>query len=66
MHPLRSDPALYTNTMDRKIKRLSGGYVDDLIRAGDQDFHRLSVKTNDAFDMSEDQYLPCEFKFTRF
>ena len=38
MKPLRSDSALYTYTMNGLLKGLSGSYVDDLTRAGDQDF----------------------------
>ena len=59
MKPLRSGPALYTFTENGLLKRLSGGYVDDIIRAGDKHFKHLSQKTNARFEMSEDQTLPC-------
>ena len=61
MKPLRSDPALYALLEHGVLKGLSGGYVDDLIRTGDEDFKELSKKTNERFDMAEDQKLPCSF-----
>ena len=59
--PLRSDPAQYTLIEDGLLKGLSRGYVDDLIRAGDKHFKQISQKTNDRFEMSEDQTLLCSF-----
>ena len=61
MSSLRSDPALYTLITNGVLKGLSGGYVNDLIRAGNQDFKDVSKKTNDRFEMAEDQKLPCSF-----
>ena len=62
MKPLRSDPALYYLLSNGILKGLSGGgYVDDLIRAGDNDFRDLSKKTNIRFDMGEDESIPCNF-----
>ena len=61
MSPLRSDPVFYTLITNGVLKRLSGGYVDDLIRAGDTDFKEVFKKTNARFEMAEDQKLPCSF-----
>ena len=61
MSSLRSDTALYTLITNGVLKGLSEGYVDDLIRAGDQDFKDVSKKTNARFEMAEDQKLPCSF-----
>ena len=43
------------------LKGLSGGYVDDLIRTGDNDFQDLSKKMNERFDMAEEQKMACSF-----
>ncbi|CAN8072966.1 unnamed protein product [Agarophyton chilense] len=59
--PLRSDPALYIQMKDGLLKGISGGYVDDLLRAGDNGFKKLCIRTNERFDMGEEQSLPCSF-----
>lgn len=61
MKPSRVDPALYYLLYNGIIRKLSGGYVDDIIRPGDKHFKKLSNKTNDIFEMGEDEHIPCEF-----
>lgn len=45
------------------LKGLSDGNVHDHIRAGDKEFKELSKKTEDRFEIVEDQTVP--FYFTR-
>ena len=59
MRPLRSDPALYILLAEGLLKGISRGYVDDLIRTGDETFKKLCSKKKEKFDMAEDQSLPC-------
>ena len=47
--------------VNKKISGLSGTYVDDLLRAGDNNFKALSRKTNRLFDMKPPSSLPCDF-----
>ena len=61
MVPLRSDRALYKLMIDGLLVGLSGGYVDDLLRAGSTRFRELSRKTNERFQMDEDEVIPCTF-----
>lgn len=59
--PLRSDPALYILLKEVLLKGLSGGYVEDFLRAGNKDFEDISRRTLQWFDMDDDQMLPCTF-----
>ena len=61
MSPFHSDPALYILRVNGLFSGLSGGYVDDLIRTGDQTFKEVATKTHERFDMSEDDTIPCSF-----
>ena len=61
MKPLRSDSALYTYKMNGLLTELSGSYVDDLIRAGDQGFRKMSKRTCERFEMADDESPPCTF-----
>ena len=61
MKPLRSDPVLYTLIVNGRLRGLSGGYVDDVIRAGDAHFQKVALKTREKFEMAEDKKLPCTF-----
>lgn len=61
MRTLRSDPALYVLRKEGEVTGLSGAYVDDMIRAGSEDYHKLSYKTNERFEMAEEKSLPCTF-----
>ncbi len=61
MSPFRSDPALYKLMVDGLLVGLSGGYVDDLLRTGSSDFRELSKKTNQRFQIGEEEELPCTF-----
>ena len=64
MQPLRSDPALYAWMTHGLLRGLSGGYVDDLIRAGDSQFKIQCAKTHTLFEMSKDRSVP--YTFTGF
>lgn len=61
MTPFRSDPALYRIMTDGVLTGLSGGYVDDLLRAGTSKFRELAQRTNQRFEMGEDEHIPCTF-----
>ena len=61
MKPLRSDPALYVLVDNHRLKGLAGGYVDDLLRAGDRKFRQLASKTREKFEVAKDKGLPCTF-----
>lgn len=61
MKSFKIDPALYCYMFDGALKGLSGSYIDDLLRAGDQDFRKVSKETNKCFEMTEDRKLPSEF-----
>ena len=66
MMPLRSNPALCTVIANGILNRISGGYVNDLIRAGDIYFKKLSLKTNKTCTLSQDQTFPCRLQVFRF
>ncbi len=55
MTPLRSEPALYLKLEGDKVIGLSGLYVDDLLRAGNQSFGAQSRKKHEVFDMGEEE-----------
>lgn len=59
MRPLRSDPALYALIKEGILRGLSGGNVYDLIRAGDEYFEKVSQKTSEKFDMTDNEKIPC-------
>ena len=61
MKPLRSDSALYTYKINGLFKGLSGSYVDDRIRAGDQDFWKMSKRTCERLEMADNGSPPCTF-----
>ena len=61
MVPLRSEPACYIKHEDGKLVGISGSYVDDLLRAGKKSFRDECRKTYEAFDMGEEEDLPCDF-----
>ena len=43
------------------LNGISGSYVDDLLRAGNQEFHDLCKVTHRRFEMSGDDELPLTF-----
>lgn len=53
MKPFRFEPALYRLAKDGKLLSLSGGYVDDFIRAVSAVFKKIATKTHTRFDMDE-------------
>lgn len=61
MKAFRFEPSFYYLMENVFLKRLIGGYVYYLLRAGDKDFRKLSAEMNKKFEMAEDQELPCNF-----
>ena len=61
MNQLDSDSSFHYIIKNNKLSGLSGTYVDDLLRAGNADFKKLSEQTGKHFDMKEPTSLPCEF-----
>ncbi len=61
MKPFKLDHALYYYINNGKLKGLSGSYIDDIIRTGDEEFKQMSNKTNRKFEMAADEELPSEF-----
>ena len=62
MKQLRSDPPLCLARYEkRKVQRFSGGYVDDILRAGGMNFTELAEKAAKRFRMGDDEQIPCEF-----
>ena len=61
MDPFQSDPALYMIMSNGLLIGLIGGYVYDLLRAGSHGFRNLAKKTNERFQMSEDEQITCTF-----
>lgn len=58
MEPLRSDPVFYGKRDEKKnISGFSGDYVDDIFRAGNKHFKRLSTVTSQKFTMAEDNQI---------
>lgn len=61
MKLLPSDHPLFTFIQQVILKGLSGGYVDDIIRAGKKDFKKLEEQTNERFEKVANQTLLCLF-----
>lgn len=61
MKQLKSDSSFHYIKFNNKISGLSGTYVDDLLRAGDDRFKELSQRTKNLFDMKPPSSLPCDF-----
>ena len=61
MTPFRSDPVPYKIMSHGLLMGLSGGYVDDLLRAGSLGFRNLAKKTNERFLVGEDEHIPRTF-----
>eukprot|EP00171_Calliarthron_tuberculosum_P008157 IDg8157t1 len=59
MKETRSDPALDTLLADGKLIGLSGGFVEDLLRAGTPAFRKPSEQTNEKFNMAAEDSPPC-------
>jgi len=58
---LRSDPALYVSTKDGIVNGFSGSYVDDMLRAGNDEFRSNCRKTHASFEMGEEEPIPGPF-----
>ena len=43
------------------IQGFSGGYVNDMLRAGNEKFRQLAAKTSERFCMGHDEHIHCEF-----
>lgn len=61
MRPFRSDPALYILMINGLLTGLSGGYVEDFLRAGNSEFRQVAKKTRQRFDRADDETPPCTF-----
>lgn len=61
MAPLKSDPALYKLMADGLLVGLSGSYVNDVMRAGNDSFKELCKPTHEKFEMTPDKELPCMY-----
>lgn len=62
MKPSRSDPAFYISFTDSgDVRGFSGNYVDDMLRARNDEFRHISAATAKKFRLGENQHLPCEF-----
>ena len=59
--PFRSDLALYKIISYGLCMGLTGGFVDALLRAGSPGFRQMAKKTNERFQMGEDEHIPCTF-----
>lgn len=49
---------------NEKVNGLCGTYIDDILRVGTEKFREISRKTNERFEMADDEELP--FTFTGF
>jgi len=54
MSPFRFDPTLYILMKQGALQGLSGGYLDDIIRAGNAHFKKVARRTHTTFEMAED------------
>ena len=61
MKPLRSDTALYTLVDEKGPIRMSGSYVDYLLRAVMKKFREHAKKTGNQIEIRTDDSIPCEF-----
>lgn len=61
MKPLKSDPDLFTHTVEVKLAGISGCYVDDLLREGNKEFRSVIQNTHERFEMDEDEELTYGF-----
>lgn len=61
MKASKLDPALYYIKKNNILFGFSGGYVDDFMRAGNQEFKKLSNMTNEIFDMGQNEQIPTDF-----
>ena len=60
--PMRSDPKLYiARDSHGMIQDFSGGYVDDMLRAGNEKLRQLAAKTSERFRMGDDERITWEF-----
>lgn len=59
MSPFRLDSTLYHLISNGLLKCLNGGYVEEIIRVEDDDFSKLSRKTNPQFDKADGGQIPC-------
>lgn len=58
---MRVDPALYLFLSDGFLQKLSGYYVDEILRASHLGIRKHYSITNYTFDMTEESSLPSEF-----
>ena len=61
MVPTVTDASLYFSFRRGELIGMNGSYVDDLLRAGTQQFKELCQKTHNSFETSGDDNLPLTF-----
>lgn len=61
MKPTSLDSALYVWIVYGILRGLSGSYVDDLMKARDDDFKVHARKTAENFEMAYGEEPPCDF-----
>lgn len=58
---MRSDPAVYTLKKDGILICINANYVDDLLRAGTEEFCMECRKTHSKFEMKDEENPPFFF-----
>jgi Reverse transcriptase (RNA-dependent DNA polymerase) len=61
MEPLDADPSLYFRSIGNRLIRLSGVYVDDMLRCGTADFLQDSKTTSRIFDATPETMRTANF-----
>ena len=61
MIPTIIDPSLYCQSEDNRLMRIKGSYVDDLLRAGTNEWQIHSDATLERFEKSGNQQAPFTF-----
>ena len=57
----KADPSLYFSFREGKLIGINGSNVDDLLRAGGNDFRNICNKTHERFETSGDETAPLTF-----
>ena len=61
LEPTKVDPSLYFSFRLGELVGINGTYVDDLLRAGDNGFHKKCAQTHERFETSGDESLTLIF-----
>ena len=59
--PIKSDPSLYFSFLRGELVGINGSNVDDLLRAGIEEFRSVSQKTHQHFESSGEDTIPFTF-----